>query len=185
MDEAMNIMSSFWKQLVGLILMVTAVMTLSAQEVKAEAAAPVDQQVQDLKRSVLNLNRELFVLEEELLFPANTQLMLFLSMDVGKYFSLDSVEVTLDGKELSSYLYTPRETDALLRGGVQRFYIGNLKSGEHELVAVFTGKGPSGRDYRRAASLEFDKGLGAKFVELKISDRDSSQQPEFVIREWE
>jgi len=181
----MNIMSSFWKQLVGLILMVTAVMTLSAQEVKAEAAAPVDQQVQDLKRSVLNLNRELFVLEEELLFPANTQLMLFLSMDVGKYFSLDSVEVTLDGKELSSYLYTPRETDALLRGGVQRFYIGNLKSGEHELVAVFTGKGPSGRDYRRAASLEFDKGLGAKFVELKISDRDSSQQPEFVIREWE
>ena len=185
MDEAMNIMSSFWKQLVGLILMVTAVMTLSAQEVKAEAVAPVDQQVQDLKRSVLNLNRELFVLEEELLFPANTQLMLFLSMDVGKYFSLDSVEVTLDGKELSSYLYTPRETDALLRGGVQRFYIGNLKSGEHELVAVFTGKGPSGRDYRRAASLEFDKGLGAKFVELKISDRDSSQQPEFVIREWE
>lgn len=181
----MNIMSSFWKQLVGLILMVTAVMTLSAQEVKAEAVAPVDQQVQDLKRSVLNLNRELFVLEEELLFPANTQLMLFLSMDVGKYFSLDSVEVTLDGKELSSYLYTPRETDALLRGGVQRFYIGNLKSGEHELVAVFTGKGPSGRDYRRAASLEFDKGLGAKFVELKISDRDSSQQPEFVIREWE
>ncbi|MDG2155218.1 MAG: AraC family transcriptional regulator [Gammaproteobacteria bacterium] len=181
----MNIMSSFWKQLVGLILMVTAVMTLSAQEVKAEAVAPVDQQVQDLKRSVLSLNRELFVLEEELLFPANTQLMLFLSMDVGKYFSLDSVEVTLDGKELSSYLYTPRETDALLRGGVQRFYIGNLKSGEHELVAVFTGKGPSGRDYRRAASLEFDKGLGAKFVELKISDRDSSQQPEFVIREWE
>ena len=181
----MNIMSSFWKQLVGLILMVTAVMTLSAQEVKAEAVAPVDQQVQDLKRSVLSLNRELFVLEEELLFPANTQLMLFLSMDVGKYFSLDSVEVTLDGKELSSYLYTPRETDALLRGGVQRVYIGNLKSGEHELVAVFTGKGPSGRDYRRAASLEFDKGLGAKFVELKISDRDSSQQPEFVIREWE
>ena len=181
----MNIMSSFWKQLVGLILMVTAVMTLSAQEVKAEAAAPVDQQVQDLKRSVLNLNRELFVLEEELLFPANTQLMLFLSMDVGKYFSLDSVEVTLDGKELSSYLYTPRETDASLRGGVQRFYIGNLKSGEHELVAVFTGKGPSGRDYRRAASLDFDKRLGAKFVELKISDRDSSQQPEFVIREWE
>lgn len=181
----MNIMSSFWKQLVELILIVTVVMTLFAQEVKAQAEAPIDQQVQDLKRSVLNLNRELFVLEEELLFPANTQLMLFLSMDVGKYFSLDSVEVTLDGKELSSYLYTPRETDALLRGGVQRFYIGNLKSGEHELVAVFTGKGPSGRDYRRAASLDFDKGLGAKFVELKISDRDSSQQPEFVIREWE
>jgi hypothetical protein len=43
----------------------------------------------------------------------------------------------------------------------------------------------SGRDYRRAASLGFEKSLGAKFVELKISDRDSSQQPEFVIKEWE
>lgn len=145
----------------------------------------LDDKVQEIKQTVLNLNRELFVLEEELLFPANTQVVVFVSMDVGKYFTLDSVELTLDGKEVNAYLYTPRETDALLRGGVQRLHTGNLKVGSHELVAVFTGKGPSGRDYRRATDLSFEKNIGAKFLELRIIDRDSSQQPEFEVREWE
>ncbi len=167
------------------LLAFTAVVQAQVEEPVSAAAKPLDDQVQELKQSVLNLNRELFVLEEELLFPANTQVVVFVSMDVGKYFTLDSVELTLDGKEVSAYLYTPRETDSLLRGGVQRLHTDNLKVGTHELVAVFTGKGPSGRDYRRATSLSFEKTIGAKFVELRIADRASSQQPEFEVREWE
>src|SRR5262245_28814828 len=50
----------------------------------------LDQEVQSLKKEVLDLNRELFVLEEELLFPANTQVAVFVSMDVGEFFALDS-----------------------------------------------------------------------------------------------
>ncbi|MBT8442997.1 MAG: AraC family transcriptional regulator [Gammaproteobacteria bacterium] len=141
--------------------------------------------MQDLKAAVLDLNRELFMLEEELLYPANTQIAVFLSMDVGEFFTLDSVELEVDGKEVNKYLYTEREVQALHRGGVQRLYLGNLKAGEHEIVAFFTGVGPSGRDYRRGATLEFDKDIGAKFVELKISDRISKQQPEFLVTEWE
>jgi hypothetical protein len=57
--------------------------------------------------------------------------------------------------------------------------------GEHELVAIFTGEGPHERDYRRGASLTFDKNIGAKYVELTISDREQKLQPEFVVREWE
>jgi hypothetical protein len=147
--------------------------------------ASLDAEVQDLKSSVLDLNRELFMLEEELLYPANTQVAVFLSMDVGEFFALDSVQLKLDGKEVTNYLYTEREVDAFHRGGVQRLFLGNLKTGGHELVAIFTGVGPSGRDYRRGATLEFDKSIGAKFVELKISDRESKQQPEFSVREWE
>jgi hypothetical protein len=106
-------------------------------------------------------------------------------MDVGEFFTLDSVELEVDGKEVNKYLYTEREVQALYRGGVQRLFLGNLKAGEHEIIASFTGVGPSGRDYRRGATLEFDKGIGAKFVELKISDRVSKQQPEFLVTEWE
>ena len=153
--------------------------------VAAGSMATLDQQTQSLKKAVLDLNRELFVLEEELLYPANTQVSVFVSMDVGEYFGLDSIELTLDGKDVSSYLYTEREIDALHRGGVHQIYRGNLKVGEHELVAVFTGKGPHGRDYRRGATLTFDKAIGAKFVELSISDQAVKLQPEFVVREWE
>ncbi len=147
-------------------------------------SANLDDQVQDLKKQTLELNRDLFQLEEELLFPANTQVSVFLSMDVGKFFSLDSVRLKIDGKEVSDYLYTQREVEALARGGVQRLHIGNLRAGEHELVAVFTGKGPHGRDYTRGATAKFQKGLGPKYVELKIVDQTGNFQPEFVVKEW-
>jgi hypothetical protein len=145
----------------------------------------LDEDVQDLKKQVLDLNRDLFLLEEELLFPSNTQTAVFISMDVGEFFGLDSVELKIDDKDVANYLYTEREAEALLKGGVQRLFIGNLKAGEHELVAVFTGEGPHTRDYRRAASLVFEKGIGPKYIELTISDRESKLQPEFVVKEWE
>jgi hypothetical protein len=145
----------------------------------------LDEETQDLKKQVLDLNRDLFLLEEELLFPSNTQTAVFVSMDVGEFFGLDSVELKIDNKDVANYLYTEREAQALLKGGVQRLFIGNLKAGEHELVAVFTGQGPHTRDYRRAASLVFEKGIGPKYIELTISDREVKQQPEFVVKEWE
>lgn len=145
----------------------------------------LDQDVQTLKKDVLDLNRELFVLEEDLLYPADTQVAVFVSMDVGTFFGLDTVTLKVDNKNVANYLYTSRETQALLKGGVQRMYVGNLKAGEHELVAFFTGKGPNQRDYKRGATLKFTKGVGAKYMELKISDKQVKEQPEFIVKEWE
>ena len=145
----------------------------------------LDEEVQSLKKEVLDLNRDLFLLEEELLFPANSQVAFFISMDVGEYFELDSVNLKIDGKEVANYLYTEREIGALMRGGVHRLHMGNLKTGEHELIAIFTGKGPNVRDYRRGATMSLNKGIGAKYVELAISDKVKKQQPEFVLKEWE
>jgi hypothetical protein len=145
----------------------------------------LDQEIQDLKKDVVDLNKDLFILEEELLFPANTQVAVFLSVDVGQFFGLDSVQLKIDRKEVINYLYTPREVEALLKGGVQRLYLGNLKVGGHELVAFFNGKGPNERAYKRGASLRFEKGVGAKYLELKIDDRQKKLQPEFEIKDWE
>jgi len=143
----------------------------------------LDRKVQGLKQEVLELNRDLFVLEEELLFPASTQIAVFLSMDVGKFFQLDSVQLKLDNKVVTNYLYTERENAALLRGGVHRLYLGNLRTGKHELVAVFTGKGTHERDYRRGATLVFEKQTEPKYIELKVRDLQQKLQPEFEVKE--
>ena len=145
----------------------------------------LDTEVQGLKKDAVDLNKDLFILEEELLFPANTQVAVFLSMDVGNFFALDSVQLRIDDKEVINYLYTPREVQALLKGGVQRLYLGNLKVGRHELVAYFNGQGPNDRPYKRGATIRFEKGVGAKYLELKIDDRQQKLQPEFVIKDWE
>ena len=164
---------------------------VAAPEGAADASEPpadtraLDETVQDLKKDVVDLNRELFVLEEELLFPANTQVAVFVSMDIGEFFALDSLTLKIDNKEVANYLYTPREAEALLKGGVHRVYLGNLKVGEHQLVAFFSGKGPNDRDYKRGANLKFEKGVGAKYLELKITDRQRRAQPEFAIKDWE
>lgn len=152
--------------------------------IAAEDQQRLDTQVQDLKQQILELNKDLFILEEELLYPSNTQLAVFLSMDIGYFFALDAVKLTLDGELVSNYLYTDRQLDALARGGVQRLFIGNIQKGQHELVAVFTGRGPQGRDYRRASSISFEKTSDAKYLELKIIDQTANNQPQFVIKQW-
>lgn len=157
-----------------------------AQEVGAidSGASSLASEIQDIKQLTLELNRDLFILEEELLFPSNTQLAVFLSLDVGEFFALDAVKLSIDGVVVSNYLYTDRQLDALRRGGVHRLHMGNLKTGEHEIVAVFTGKGPHGRDYRRGTTLVLEKTSQAKHLELKISDSVALQQPEFIVKEW-
>lgn len=155
---------------------------------QGEAPADVktlDQEVQGLKKDVVDLNKDLFVLQEELLYPSNTQVAVYVSMDVGAFFALDAVQVKIDNKEVKNYLYTAREAQALLKGGVQEIYLGNVKVGKHELVAFFTGKGPAERDYKRGATITFEKGVGAKYLELKITDRVPKHQPEFLIKDWE
>lgn len=188
--SADRVRTMFRQAVLSLLTILAVNAPLQAQEAAA-AGEPsgefksLDQEVQSLKKEVLDLNRELFVLEEELLFPANTQVAVFVSMDVGEYFAVDSVTLKLDNKEVANYLYTEREAQALLKGGVHRLFVGNLKAGDHELIALFTGQGPHVRDYRRGATLKINKGVGAKYVELKISDRASKAQPEFVVKEWE
>ncbi|MEL6301981.1 MAG: AraC family transcriptional regulator [Pseudomonadota bacterium] len=167
------------------LLVTLAAATLTSTVIAEDTSRELDAEVQDLKKEVLALNRELFLLEEELLFPANSQVALFVSMDIGDFFALDAVQVKINGKEVANYLYSEKEVEALIRGGVHRLHIENLKAGEHELVAFFVGKGPQGRDYRRGAEMTFEKGLGAKYMELRISDRQSKLQPEFFISEWE
>jgi hypothetical protein len=157
----------------------------AAEPATAADGKSLDDEIQALKQEVISLNRDLFILEEELLFPSSTQLAVFVSLDTGEFFALDSVQLKVDDKIVANHLYTERDVEALHRGGVQRLYMGNLKAGEHELVAIYTGKGPHGRDYRRGAKYVFDKNLGAKFVEIKIVDNTSSEQPDFSIKDWE
>lgn len=158
---------------------------LSTPENVPVSTASLDKSLQSLKRDALKLNRELLILKEELQFPANTQVGVFLSVDVGEFFSLDAVNVELDGKDISAHLYTAKQLDALKRGAIQKLHVGNVKAGSHELVAVFTGRGPKGRDYRRATSYKFDKGSSAKYLELQIVDSDRLNQPEFHVKDWD
>jgi hypothetical protein len=156
-----------------------------AAAASAPPPAALDTRVQDLKAEVIRLNRDLLILEEELLYPAGTQVAVFVSMDVGRLFELESVQIKLDDKVISQHLYTAQEVQALHRGGVQRVFVGNLKTGTHSIDAFFTGRGPHERDYKRGTTLKFDKGTEPRYIELRVKDSLGKLQPEFEVKVWQ
>tara|TARA_R110002072_G_scaffold121890_4_gene256173 strand:+ start:11998 stop:12609 length:612 start_codon:yes stop_codon:yes gene_type:complete len=141
--------------------------------------------VEALKKQVIKLNRDLFILEEDLLFPANTQLVVYLSFSTGKFFNLDSVSLKVDDEIIASHLYTERQLEALKRGGMQRLFMGNLKTGEHEVTAVLHGIGPNKKDYKLAASKTIEKDTELTALEIRIEDQSESYQPLVSVVEWD
>jgi hypothetical protein len=157
--------------------------SLNAAEVTNEQIKGLDEQVQDIKKDVLELTSELTRLEEKLLFPSNTQVSLFVSIIGDKGFVLDSMQIKLDNKVVSQHLYTYKELEALRAGGVQRIYTGNIKTGDHDLVASFIGRSKSGNEYQRSESFTVTKAVGPKFVEIQISGSSASDQS-VSFKDW-
>lgn len=165
----------------------TASSQLAAESARQQARRSVNalsRDIQSLKQSVVSLNKDLRVLQEDLLFPANTRFSVFVSLDVGRYFKLESARLKINGRQVTAYLYDEEERQAMARGGIHRLHVGNIPSGTHTLDAIFTGVGPNGREYKRGATLQIKKQAGPKHIELLVADSKSKQQPEFRIREW-
>lgn len=149
------------------------------------AGGDIDTDIKKLKSQVIELNRDLLALEKDLLFSANTGINVFLSMNDGKLFQLDSVQLKIDDVVVSNYLYTSRGNKALSRGGVQKLYTGNLKPGEHEITAIFTGQGPDKKTVKQEARKTIKKSDKAQFLELKVIDISRKKHAEFLIKTWE
>ncbi len=159
----------------GFILGIS-LLTLSAaahgQDIPKEQIKGLDEQVQEIKSDVLGIAAELNQLEEKLLYPSSTQVAVFVSLAGGETFRLDSVEIQLDGKPAAHHLYTFKELEALRKGGVQRIYTGNVRSGEHDLQVRVLGKTDAGADFERSGQFKVAKDVGPKIVEVSLAARD-------------
>ncbi len=139
------------------------------QEVSKEQIKGLDEQVQEIKSDVLGIAAELNQLEEKLLYPSNTQVAVFVSLVSGETFRLDSVEISLGGKPVAHHIYTFKELEALQKGGVQRIYTGNIRTGEHDLQVSVIGKSAGGADFRKTENFNVNKDVGPKIVEISLA----------------
>lgn len=154
--------------ILGILILALSVSAL-AEEISREQIKGLDEQVQEIKSDVLSIATELNQLEEKLLHPSNTQVAVFVSMDSGETFRLDSAEVQLDGQAVAHHIYTFKELEALQKGGVQRIYTGNIRSGEHDLQICVIGKSFGGADFRKTERFKINKGVGPKIVEVSLA----------------
>lgn len=136
----------------------------------AEQNKSLDKQVQEIKRDVLDISTELIQLEEKLIYPANTQLAIFVGLAQGDKFRPDAVEIRIDGKPAAHHMYTPGELGALQQGGKQRVYTGNIRTGKHVLEVELIGKSANNTDSRQHGEYKFTKDSGTKLIEITLSE---------------
>ena len=146
-----------------------------AQDATTEQMHGLDEQVQEIKSDVLGLAAALSRLEERLLYPSNTQVAVFVSLAEDEAFRLDSVKIEIDGAPVAHHIYSFNELEALKKGGVQRIYTGNVRSGEHQLGVSISGKLPSGADVSDSRSFEFRKDIEPKLIGITRAGNDSGE----------
>jgi hypothetical protein len=158
-------------RLVVLFSMMLALSSVLAEEVTKEQIKGLDEQVQDIKKDVLGISAELNQLEEKLLFPSNTQVSIFVSLDKEAGFEPDAVQLKVDNKDVAQHIYSFKEVEALLEGGVQRIYTGNVRTGEHSVEVDVVGRS-SGSKKTFTSTQTIHKGVGPEFVEIRLSGSD-------------
>lgn len=134
----------------------------------------LDEQVQQVKSDVLDIASELNLLEEQLLYPAHTQLSIFVTVDPEFKLRVDAVHLSLNGEQATHHIYSFKEVDALHRGGVQHLYAGNVARGDHALDVSVIGKTPDGDDFAHAQTFTFHKSVEPRMLGLTLSGADGS-----------
>ena len=143
----------------------------------------LDEQIQEIKSDVLSISAELSLLEEKLLYPSGTEVAVFVLLAKGDTMRLDAVRLQIDGKPAASYIYSFKELEALRKGGVQRIYVGNVATGDHQLEVVVEGKLKSGADFSRTEHFAFRKDVKPKLVGLTLAGPDAGNAP-IALSEW-
>ena len=160
----------YWQRVAILWISVLLLSTAAfGQEISREQIKGLDEQVQEIKGDALGIAAELNQLEEKLLYPSNTQVAVFVSLAGRETFRLDSVEIQLDGTPVVHHLYSFKELEALQKGGVQRIYTGNVRSGEHNLQVSVIGKTGGGADFQKSERFTVKKGVGPRIVEMSLA----------------
>ena len=138
------------------------------------------EEVQQIKSDVLGIAAELNQLEEKLLYPSGTQVAIFVSLAKGDQMRLD-VRLQIDGQLVAHRIYNFKELEALRKGGVQRIYVGNVATGDHQIEVLVDGKLEGGADFSRTERFTFRKEVKPKLVGLTLA---GSGNTPIALREW-
>jgi hypothetical protein len=166
--------------------MMLAVFVLAPSAVLAQqdnGSQGLDEQVQAIKSDVLSIAAELSQLEEKLLYPSGTQVALFIALTKGDQMRLDAVRLQIDGQLVAHHIYSAKELEALRKGGVQRIYVGNVPTGDHQLEVLVDGKLEGGADFSRTERFTFRKEVKPKLVGLTLAGPASGNTP-ITLGEW-
>ena len=149
----------------------------------AEDAA-IREDVRTVKESVLELNRDLYELERELLSPATTRAAFHVTLNHGEFFEPLSIELSVDGDMELQHLYTERQVKALRMGAVQPLGDLNLAPGKHDVTVVVRGFNHLGQGRELSITETVTKTGKPQITELVIIEREELQSARVQLKYW-
>lgn len=155
-------------------------MPVQAEQQNTNIAADIVQ----VKRSVLELNKDLYELEEDLLSPATTRAAFYFSLTYGEFFEPLSIEVSGAGFEAVRHIYTERQVAALRMGAVQPLANINLGPGKHNLRAIIRGVDQLGQNRELVVEQQVEKTDKPLLLEFVVSDVAEQQSAAAQLKFW-
>lgn len=144
----------------------------------------LDREIQLLKREVLELNRDIRLLEEAVLYPAEQRLVVFVSLSDNTSSRLNRVSITRGGQLLAGHEYSAEEAAALQAGSVHRLYEGRLEPGSHYLDIVLDGVKADGEAFAAKTLAKISKRAAPRFLELQLVPGGDGQPPGIAVKAW-
>ncbi|NRA41134.1 MAG: hypothetical protein HRU21_02370 [Pseudomonadales bacterium] len=149
------------------------------------AHASMQDSIDQLQANAADIERDIGLLEQQLLFPPLTRVQVFLQFSPELNFSLNSVILLIDGEEKSFHIYDQKELTALQMGGIQSFWEGNVGIGPHTMLARFKGKSRDGDIVEKSVSYQFNKDDSGSTFAIQILPEQDNETPKIALKAWE
>ncbi|WP_410211840.1 hypothetical protein [Aquirhabdus sp.] len=144
----------------------------------ADDALPSPSNLEDAKSDVLQLDRDLAHLKQRMLLPERT--VLLFGLTPRSQLSVQSVQISIDGKALPIRQYDQSSLGALLKGGMDTVMDANLKTGIHmiDIVVVQTNRP------KLTQRIEFTKTISKDILAVQLLEHPGVGERPLRLVEW-
>lgn len=174
--------------LFGALLAGAAAASAAEPAATGEPELQLDQAIQALKDDVVEFTREAQSIEDDVMFPAETRLDVYLGVKVSGLL-LQEVSVTLDEQPAQTTVYSDRDARAMLSDlNLRRLLRANVNAGAHRIRVAFTGRmadaKPDAAPIVDSYEAIFDKTAVPAELEFVISRPNRLSKSRLTMKQW-
>lgn len=154
------------------VLLLTISLTASATNNQSIA-----NKIEVLKQQAVLLHKDLAQLERDLVYPTTTQIAIYVSKKLTKDITIGSINLSIDGQDVASHIYTLEQNNALKLGGMQRLFMGNVAVGEHHFKITLKGIDSQNDITTIEGTAAYYKNAQPLSINVNLFDENGTKEP--------
>ncbi len=149
---------------------------------QATDATPNGSNFDELRRSYVELRRDVMLADRSKVVPGDSQIAVYVSIDPRATATPAALSLEIDGSVVGVTEYSERQRDALRRGASMMSYIGTPPPGTNTLTATISGTRKDADPFLRTTPLVLPESTAPRFVEIELSHTQTKDIPDVNAR---